>query len=57
MMPGTMLPHLRQIHPACMETEPWEASRCKYNIVEIRLLLVFYKQEPGVEASPVSMLY
>jgi len=35
----------------------WEVSRYKYNIVRRRLLLVFYKQEPGIEASPVSMLY
>jgi len=40
-----------------METAAWEAFRCKYNIVRKRLLLVFYKQEPGIEASPVSMLY
>jgi len=40
-----------------MEQAAWEAFRYKYNIVRKRLLLVFYKQEPEVEASPVSMLY
>jgi len=40
-----------------MERVGLEAFRCKYNIFRKRLLLVFYKREPGIEASPVSMLY